>query len=66
MNSKEYEIREKELNTRVFETIITARKDAITAMALLAANDKEYSDSWSHAFNLEVDMQKMLHNQFEM
>lgn len=66
MNSKEYEIREKELNTRVFETIITARKDAITAMALLAANDKEYSDSWSYAFNLEVDMQKMLHNQFEM
>ena len=66
MSDMEYELRKKELDIRVFEMIITARKDAVSSMALLAANGKEYSDSWSHAYNLEADMQKMLHNQFEM
>lgn len=66
MSAEELAMREKEAGMECLKEIISARKEAVTAMALLAANGKEYSDSWACAFGLESDMQKMLHNQFEV
>lgn len=50
----------------VYAKLIEARAKAVECMAWLKVNDKEYSDADMAARALNSDMERMMHNRFEV